>query len=145
MAGGSDNGMRYKTSSELYFRIRLWQLVLLAFALVLNLIVFAGVVKAEDLWQITFYCHCGICNGKWPGVTATGHRLDDGIVACNILPIGTLVHIEDFGYRVVMDRGSKEYFDNQRHIDIYVADHEKALRMGVQYKKVRVIRRVAKE
>lgn len=97
----------------------------------------------DNLWQITFYCSCEICNGRWPGVTATGHDLDDGIVACNILPLGTIIHIEGFGYKVVMDRGAKKYFDNRRHLDIYINDHKKAKQMGVMQRKVTVIRQVA--
>ena len=143
MAGRGDNGVIRKTGAWARLRTKLWLIAILG----LFLAVFSPVVQTQawggDLWKITFYCPCEICNGKWPGIAATGHRLDDGIVACNILPIGTVVHIEGFGYRVVMDRGAKKYFDNQKHIDIYVSDHEKARWLGVKWRKVEVIRQVA--
>lgn len=106
----------------------------------------AGHVYGEDdLWQITFYCACPKCCGKWAdGITASGYKADDGVVACNILPLWTIVHIEDFGYRVVMDRGAKKYFDGKKHIDIYISNHDKAKQLGVMWKKVKVIRQVAK-
>jgi len=39
-----------------------------------------------------------------------------------------------------LDRGAKKYFDNIKHIDIYVSDHKKAQKMGVMWKRVKVIR-----
>lgn len=98
----------------------------------------------EALWQITFYCACPKCCGKWvDGVTASGYKVDDGVVACNVLPMWTIVHIEGFGYRVVMDRGAKRYFDGKKHIDIYVNDHGKAKQLGMMWRKVKIIKQVS--
>lgn len=134
------------TGSLVCLRAKSWQIALYGLIVAVFLPIMQTQAWAEgNFWQITFYCPCEICNGKWPGVAATGHRLDDGIVACNILPIGTVVHIDGFGYRIVMDRGAKKYFDNQKHIDIYVGDHERARQMGVQWRKVEVIRRTVKK
>lgn len=113
--------------------------------LILLIILLVGEVQAEeDLWQITFYCACPKCCGKWAdGITASGYKADDGVVACNILPMWTIIHIEGFGYRIIMDRGSKRYFDGKKHIDIYVNDHEKAKQLGVMWRKVKVIKKVS--
>jgi len=109
---------------------------------ILLIILLVGEVQAEeDLWQITFYCACPKCCGKWAdGISASGYKVDYGVVACNILPMWTIVHIEGFGYRVVMDRGAKKYFDGKKHIDIYVSDHDKAKELGVKWKRVKVIK-----
>jgi len=116
-------------------------------AVIFILFLLAGQVYASDEdWQITFYCACPKCCGKWAdGVTASGYKVDDGVIACNILPMWTVVHIEGFGYRIVMDRGAHKYFDDKKHIDIYVNNHEKAKELGVMWRKVKVIKQVVEK
>jgi len=99
-----------------------------------------------DLWKITAYCSCEKCCGKSDGIMASGKKVYIGAIACNVLPIGTSIVIPDtkdiklntftaFTYKVE-DRGSHKLFDKQKHIDIYLPDHEWAKRFGVQYSRV---------
>lgn len=77
---------------------------------------------------ITHYCPCEkCCPGYGNGITASGATCTEGTtIACDFLPFGTQVEIDGHIY-TVQDRigsGSKD------HIDIYVADHQRALDLG---------------
>ena len=96
-----------------------------------------------DLWKITFYCECEVCCGKGVsdpayGIMASGRRVYNGAVACNVLPLGTEVWIEGWGVCTVEDRGAHRLFDNQKHIDVYIPDHEEARVLGVEWREVLV-------
>ena len=84
-----------------------------------------------DIFTITYYCGCDICNGDWGSYDALGEPLTVGTIACNVLPLGTVVYIDGERY-VVRDRLSSIY-DGENRIDIYVEDHEKALELGIRY------------
>lgn len=84
-----------------------------------------------DIFTITYYCGCDICNGDWGSFDAYGDPLAIGTCACNVLPLGTTVVIGDNRY-VVRDRLSSIY-DGENRIDIYVESHEEALELGIQY------------
>lgn len=84
-----------------------------------------------DIFTITYYCGCDICNGDYGSVDAYGEPLAVGTVACNVLPLGTVIYIRDDRY-VVKDRLSSIY-DGENRIDIYVEDHEDALERGIEY------------
>ena len=63
----------------------------------------------EDLgeYKITAYCPCKICCGKWSGLnlTASGATPQSNhTVACNSLPFGTEIMLNDIIY-TVEDRG----------------------------------------
>jgi len=87
------------------------------------------------LWVFLAKC----CGKHSDGFVASGKKVQEGMAACNILPFGTVVYIEDIGVFVIEDRGSKKYFDNQKHIDIYFEKHSDAKRFGVKYKEVEVL------
>ena len=68
-------------------------------------------------------------NGNYPETLHT--------VACNSLPFGSVVYIEDVGYRVVEDRGPGSM--PSEWLDIYMGDTETCLQWGIQYKDVWLI------
>lgn len=68
------------------------------------------------------------------GITASGEYAHEGGVACNFLPLGTIVTI-----------GGKDYIVNDRCgidncIDIFMDSRERAIEFGRQYKEVYVNR-----
>lgn len=67
-------------------------------------------------------------------ITATGETVHVGGVACNFLPFGTVVIIDDREY-VVNDRCG---IDNC--IDIFMESYEDAIQFGRQYKEVYIKR-----
>ena len=92
------------------------------------------------LYTVTAYCHCAKCcgragqpaaNGKMPtaGVTAAGPRA---------VPFGTRLIIEGLGERIVQDRQPKRFDDR---IDIFMPDHESALKFGVRKLHVTLVQR----
>ena len=84
-----------------------------------------------DIFTITYYCGCNICNGDWGSYDALGEPLAVGTIACNVLPLGTVVYIDGNRY-VVRDRLSSIY-DGENRIDIYVEDHDLANELGIRY------------
>ncbi|MEA2077741.1 MAG: 3D domain-containing protein [Candidatus Marinimicrobia bacterium] len=99
--------------------------------------------------QVTAYCACGECCGwernwkgqkvysygphkgekKIVGLTADGTWAEKGTIAADtdLFPMGTIMHIEGYGYGVVQDRGSAI---QGKHIDIFFKSHAKALEWG---------------
>ena len=78
--------------------------------------------------EITHYCSCEICcPGSSDGVTASGAVCAEGrTIACDFLPFGTLVNIGGNIYTVEDKIGD----GSGNHIDIYVADHDRAKQAG---------------
>jgi len=81
--------------------------------------------------------------GKLPshpeyGITASGEYVEENytIAMGRQYPFGTIVYIEDIGFRVCKDRGSAI---TNKHIDIYMEDLDEALRFGRVNKKVYLI------
>jgi len=74
-----------------------------------------------------------------PFITASGTHVYDGIVATNLLPLGTFIKIPElFGDKifVVEDRMSERY---QYHIDIWFPDKELAKSFGVKFVRIEVV------
>ena len=91
-------------------------------------------------FMITFYCDCEICNGEWAGEpTASGTPLVEGktiAVDPSVIPLGTVVEIDGYGFRTAEDTGYAIIGD---HIDIFVDNHEQCLENGVQYADVYLV------
>ena len=68
------------------------------------------------------------------GITSTGEYVHVGGVACNFLPLGTMVTIDGRDY-IVNDRCGIDGC-----IDIFMESHEDAIQFGRQYKEVYVHR-----
>ena len=79
-------------------------------------------------YSLTAYCSCVNCCGKSDGITASGTQATAGrTVACNSLPIGTVISINGNQY-VVEDTGGM----GGNVIDIFCDSHEEALNFGRQ-------------
>jgi len=82
--------------------------------------------------DLTHYCACSICNGKWTGITIDGTVLDENtspVVGCNWLPLGAVIAFDGQQYRVA-DRGGKGLSKVGR-LDVYVpGGHQAALDKG---------------
>lgn len=78
--------------------------------------------------RYTHYCACGIC-GSGSGVTASGKKVYNGMadphyIACNWLPLGSVVSVDGVNYTVV-DRGGSGLSSKGR-IDIFTPEGHKA-------------------
>lgn len=85
-------------------------------------------------FKITHYCTekrehiCGTGNG----ITATGTQVTAGrtiAVDPKVIPYGTKVYIEGYGWRVAEDCGGAV---DDKHIDIAVDTHSQAMSMGIK-------------
>ena len=85
-------------------------------------------------FKLTHYC-CEerehIC-GTGTGITATGTHVTAGrtiAVDPNVIPYGTQVYIEGYGWRTAEDCGGAV---NNKQIDIAVSTHDQAINMGTR-------------
>lgn len=82
-------------------------------------------------FKISHYCACKKCCGKNDGITATGTRAREGhtiAVDPEVIPLGSEVIIEGKTY-IAEDTGGSI---KGNKIDIYVASHQEALRLGIK-------------
>lgn len=92
-------------------------------------------------FKITAFCACFTCCKKTDGITFSGAHAREGVTCAadlSVLPLGSVVDIEGIGSRIVQD---KSQFVKGDHIDIYMADHQAALKFGVQYRTVKIIQK----
>lgn len=92
-------------------------------------------------FKITYYCSCEECSGGWGAKTSTGNYCEEGrtvAVDPDVIAYGTRILIDDNEY-IADDCGDGVVGD---HIDIYVDDHELTEELGVEYKKVWLIKQV---
>lgn len=81
-------------------------------------------------FTLTAYCSCSKCCGNWGEYTSSGTIPEEGrTVACNVLPAGTKIIINEKIY-IVEDTGLL----GKNKIDIYMDSHEDALEFGVKEK-----------
>lgn len=71
-------------------------------------------------------------------VTATGLKVRAGTVAVDpeVIPLGTLLYVEGYGYAIAADTGGAV---KGNKIDLFVPELEKALRFGTQTRRVWVL------
>lgn len=79
--------------------------------------------------RYTHYCSCATCNGNSRGVTSSGRRIRNGMknpyyVACNWLPLGSVIKTKGHTYTVV-DRGGSG-LSRRGRIDIFTPEGHKA-------------------
>ena len=91
-------------------------------------------------FKITYYCdqrYDHICGGN--GKTKSGKPTEVGVTAAadwNVLPKGSIVYIEEIGFREIQDVGGAV---KSNHIDVLVCDHSEALRLGVDIEGVWIL------
>lgn len=82
---------------------------------------------------ITYYCSCTKCCGpNAKGITASGKKVQEGMVAMKGVPFGTKIEINGKQY-VVEDRGV-----GAGCVDVYVSSHQRALELGRHKAEVKV-------
>lgn len=81
--------------------------------------------------DVTHYCACEKCCGpNAQGITASGKQVATGMVAMSShYPFGTLIEINGVMY-TVEDRGGSGIENSRSRVDIFVPDHNEALRLG---------------
>ncbi len=90
----------------------------------------------------TYYCSCSICCGKNTGITASGNKVQNGMenpyyVACNWLPLGSIIEVDGVTYTVA-DRGGSGLSKTGR-IDIFTPD-EAAKKYGRGSASIKILR-----
>lgn len=91
------------------------------------------------IFKVTAYCPCSKCCGKWSnGITAMGTTAKAGrtVAASSQFSFGTKLLINGKVY-TVEDRGGAI---KGNRIDMYVNSHSEALRWGVKYLPVKVVK-----
>lgn len=82
-------------------------------------------------FDLSFYCPCEKCVGKKKIVrTASGTKPKANYtiaVDTRIIPLGSILYIEGFGYFIAQDTGSAI---KGNRIDIFVDSHQQALKLG---------------
>ncbi len=102
--------------------------------------------KLGDVIQgrYTHYCACATCNGNGRGVTASGRRISNGMqnpyyIACNWLPMGTVINVDGVNYTVV-DRGGSG-LSRKGRIDIFTPEgHAACYRLGTGSCTIKIVR-----
>ncbi len=81
--------------------------------------------------NVTHYCACSkCCGGNADGYTASGKAVQRGMVAMSsYYPFGTQIMINGIMY-TVEDRGDSGIENDIGRVDIFVPDHNEALRLG---------------
>ena len=93
--------------------------------------------------RYTHYCACSRCCGKSDGITASGIKVYNGMsdpyyVACNWLPLGSVISVNGQLYTVV-DRGGSGLSRTGR-IDIFAGNHQTALNKGTGSCSIEIVR-----
>ncbi|MBV7275174.1 hypothetical protein JMF89_11595 [Clostridiaceae bacterium UIB06] len=68
---------------------------------------------------LTFYTSLAEENGGYRGINCLGQKLTPGMVANNVLPLGTEIHTSEFGTLTVSDRGGNN-FNTIHRLDVYI-------------------------
>jgi len=106
----------------------------------LTIVDYDAPVSGGDVWGeplseltviVTHYCPCPKCCGEnSDGITASGKYAQRGMVAMSsYYPFGTQIMINGVMY-TVEDRGGTGIEENIHRVDIFVPDHQEALRLG---------------
>jgi uncharacterized protein YabE (DUF348 family) len=94
--------------------------------------------------RYTHYCACATCNGNSRGVTTSGKRIRNGMknpyyIACNWLPLGSVIKVGGKNYTVV-DRGGSG-LSRRGRIDIFTPEgHSACYRYGTGSCKIEIVR-----
>lgn len=96
-------------------------------------------IEPIGVYRITHYCACEKCCGKSNGITASGTVATEGrTCAMEGLPIGTQVLVVETGEILTVE----DRFGNPAKtecLDVFVSDHDRALRMGAYESEVYIV------
>lgn len=70
-------------------------------------------------FEVSYYTDLDCENGFGP-INCVGEPLIDGMVANNILELGTQIYFPELGLKTVSDRGSAKYFSKLDAVDVFV-------------------------
>ncbi len=94
--------------------------------------------------RYTHYCACATCNGSGSGTTTSGRKIHNGMkdphyIACNWLPMGSVVKVGGVNYTVV-DRGGSG-LSRRGRIDIFTPQgHSACYRLGTGSCTIQIVR-----
>ena len=91
-------------------------------------------------FRITHYCACTKCCGKWGNATAWAGEIVPGYTIAvdpKVIPKLSTVYIDGYGYRRAEDCGGAI---KGNKIDVAVSNHSEAMKMGVAYKDVWLVK-----
>lgn len=94
--------------------------------------------------RYTHYCACATCNGNSNGITSSGKRISNGMenpyyIACNWLPLGSVINVDGTNYTVV-DRGGSGLSSVGR-IDIFTPEgHSACYKYGTGSCTIEIVR-----
>lgn len=94
--------------------------------------------------RYTHYCACATCNGNSRGITSSGKRIRNGMsnpyyIACNWLPLGSVLRVNGHNYTVV-DRGGSR-LSRRGYIDIFTPEgHRACYRYGTGSCNITIVR-----
>lgn len=74
------------------------------------------------------------------GITASGKKVEENktiAVDPKVIKLGSTVYIDGYGLMEAQDTGSAI---KGNIIDVYIANHQEALKLGVQYKDVYIVK-----
>ena len=102
-----------------------------------NSVATVGNEPAVVIMNVSAYCPCEICCGKWAdGITASGKPARGHICAAPPeYPFGTVMDVEGYGEYVVEDRGGAI---KGNKLDLLFEDHQAAKEFGRKGLKVRI-------
>lgn len=94
--------------------------------------------------RFSHYCACATCNGNSRGITTSGKKIQNGMkdphyIACNWLPLGSVISVDGTNYTVV-DRGGSG-LSRRGRIDIFTpGGHRECYRLGVGSCSIEIVR-----
>lgn len=94
--------------------------------------------------RYSHYCACSVCNGNSRGITTSGRKIQNGMqnpyyVACNWLPLGSVIDVDGQLYTVA-DRGGSGLSKKGR-IDIFTPEgHDMCYALGVGSCSITIVR-----
>lgn len=94
--------------------------------------------------RYSHYCACSKCNGNSRGITTSGLKVQNGMadphyVACNWLPLGSVINVDGQNYTVA-DRGGSGLSKKGR-IDIFTPQgHAMCYKLGVGSCSIKIVR-----
>lgn len=89
---------------------------------------------------ISHYCHCARCNGRAGQPTSSGtmpERFRTVAVDPKVIPMGSRIYIEGYGYRVAEDTGVRGNW-----VDVFTDSHQHALDLGLKKRTVWIVKEV---